>query len=247
MGHHKGCTHDGDRSKEDEDEEFSQTEVAKRLGSGGIGHGSGDRQQTEHCQDRPTAPDQIETGHRRRQQDGHRRYVQLAEERSDRPASPASVPDGRRCPRRVGNRRRRSPGSPRPAGGAPRRTPRARQRDRTRSSAHATAQPTRTGEIAAGSVFGRMARSQAERGETVAGGPRAVDMATIVPRPVQDDGAFVASARERRQTEHYGMISGHGDVWFRQGRMSGRCVPRRPRPRKNGQPRAAESDFAFAA
>jgi hypothetical protein len=67
-----------------------------------------------------------------------------------------------------------------------------------------------------------------------------VDMPTMVLCPSSWHAAD-------RAPKHYGMISELGDVWFRQGRMSGRCVPRRPRPRKNGQPRAADNQFAFAA
>src|SRR5215204_891055 len=68
MRHNKGRTYHGYRSEEKEDEELAQSQVTKWLGACGISDGSGDRQQTEHRQNRPTSPDEIETGSRRRYQ-----------------------------------------------------------------------------------------------------------------------------------------------------------------------------------
>ena len=77
MGHHKGRTHHGYRSEEEEDEELAQSQVAERLGSRGVGHSSRDGEQTEHRQNRPTPPDEIETGRRRRYQHRRRRHDHL--------------------------------------------------------------------------------------------------------------------------------------------------------------------------
>ena len=185
LRHDVGRADDRHRAEKEKDEDLTQTQVAKRLRARGVGHGrqhgqeSRPRRRQAHPARRDTGP-----GSRQNQRrPGRHRDLSL------RRISPLCVtrggPSARRCPRRGGNRRRRWQSWPRSGAGAPPRRPRAPAMRWKRALDQATAQPTITGETAAGSVLGRAASSQAGQADVMrVGEARDVAMEAMVPRPL---------------------------------------------------------------